>query len=84
MSHTDIIGASGVSLLLIAFALNLFFKVSKDSFAYIALNLLGSALACFASALLVYWPFILLEGVWAAFSALALWRYFSRPGQAKE
>lgn len=74
MSTTDLIGATGVALLLIAFLLSLFFKLSKEGFPYLLLNILGAGLACFASVLLQYWPFIILEGIWTLVSLVALFR----------
>jgi len=41
-----------VSILLMAFLLNLLKRVSHDSLIYILLNLFGAAIACFASVLL--------------------------------
>jgi hypothetical protein len=74
LTATDWIGTIGVSILLMAFLLNLLKKISQDSLTYILLNLVGAAIACFASVLLKYWPFIILEGVWTMVSAFALWR----------
>ena len=80
MSSTDLTGTIGVSLLLIAFLLNLFFRVSKDGLLYLSLNVLGAGIACLASVLLVYWPFIILEGVWALVSAFAILQFFIKKG----
>ena len=41
----------------------------------ILLNLIGAAFACTASVLLDYWPFIILEGIWALVSLYALLKY---------
>jgi hypothetical protein len=68
MSVSDIIGFSGVFILLIAFLLNLINKLEKDSFTYILLNILGAGIACLASILINYLPFIILEGTWAIVS----------------
>lgn len=74
MSLTDLTGTIGVTLLLIAFLLNLFFRVSKDGFLYLGLNVAGAVIACLASVLLVYWPFIILEATWAIVSLAGLLR----------
>ena len=74
MSVTDWIGSIGVSILLIAFLLNLFSLIVKDSSVYLAMNFIGAALACYASILLEYWPFIILEGCWALVSLVGLMR----------
>jgi hypothetical protein len=72
MTITDWIGFIGVSILLVAYFLNLANKINKNGLAYIILNLLGSVIACVASVLLHYWPFIILEGAWAIVSFSAL------------
>jgi hypothetical protein len=72
MVLTDIIGTAGVSLLLLAFFLNLFFKMPKEGFTYLLLNVVGAGLAFVASVLLMYWPFINLEAAWTVVSLFAL------------
>ena len=72
MTVTDIIGFSGVFLLLLAFFLNLRGLVTLKSRVYLGLNLVGSGLACLASVFLQYIPFIVLEGAWAVVSLVAL------------
>lgn len=72
MTTTDIIGFIGVTILLIAFFLQLIDKISKDHYPYILMNLFGAALSCFASVLLKYWPFIVLEGTWTLVSVWGL------------
>ena len=76
MTLTDWIGCIGVTILLIAFFLNLTNKLSKDSLLYLVLNFVGAGIACVASVLLDYWPFIILEGIWTVVSAIGLLRYF--------
>ncbi|MCX6247873.1 MAG: hypothetical protein NTW10_09080 [Bacteroidetes bacterium] len=74
MTLTDLIGFTGVFLLLVAFFLNLTGVLRLNSPLYLFLNLAGSGLACFASILLQYLPFIILEGIWAVVSLVALIR----------
>jgi hypothetical protein len=74
MTITDIIGFSGVFLLLLAFFLNLINVLRMNSPWYLLLNLAGSGLACLASVFLHYIPFIILEGIWALVSLVALIR----------
>ena len=78
MTLTDWIGFTGVSILLIAYFLNLRNIIKKDSFSYLALNLVGASIACLASVRLEYWPFILLEGCWTMVSAIGLFYYFTQ------
>ena len=74
-SFADMIGSIGVFILLLAFVLNLLNKISRESLAYIFMNIIGAGLACYASYLIDYLPFIILEGVWTFVSLIALLRY---------
>ena len=74
MNITDWIGFSGVALLLLAFLLNLGNIVGQNSLPYLLLNTIGAGLACLASVLLAYWPFIILEGCWTLVSLAGLAR----------
>lgn len=78
MSNSDIIGSIGVMLMLVVFILNIADKLSNDSPFYISMNLIGSTLACIASIMIGYIPFVLLEGTWAIISSWALYVYFTR------
>ncbi len=79
MNTTDWIGTIGVTILLIAYFLNLINKVTQQSVIYIALNFVGAGIACYASIRLGYWPFIILEAAWTLVSLTALIRYFVKP-----
>ncbi len=72
MNVSDMIGFAGVSILLVAFFLNLTNKLHKDSLGYILLNIIGAGVACLASVLINYVPFIVLEGTWTIVSVWAL------------
>lgn len=72
MTITDWTGFAGVTILLAAYFLNLQGKLGKDSYAYIVLNIIGAGIACLASVLLYYLPFIILEATWALVSVAAL------------
>ncbi len=74
MNTSDWIGFIGVTILLIAFLLNLLKKISAESPYYILMNLLGAGLACFASVLINYIPFIILEGAWTLVSLISFIR----------
>ena len=78
MATSDIIGSIGVTLMLVPFILNIADKLSNDSPFYVVLNLIGSSLACIASVMIQYTPFIILEGTWAIISGWALYVYFKR------
>lgn len=72
MSLGEWIGTAGVSLLLLAFAFNLLGKLSSQSTWYLVLNIVGAALACWSSYIIHFWPFVVLEGVWALSSLFTL------------
>jgi hypothetical protein len=78
MNINDIIGSIGVMLMLVPFILNIADVLSNDSPFYIVSNLIGSSLACTASVMINYIPFVILEGAWAIISAWALYVYFKR------
>jgi hypothetical protein len=75
MNSIDWIGFVGVFLILLAYILNVFEKLKQNSLAFILLNLFGASLACLASVLMDYIPFIILEGVWALVSLISLIKY---------
>lgn len=78
MNSTDWIGFIGVTILLIAFFLNLNNTIKKEGLLYLFLNFIGAGIACFASVLLDYLPFIILEGSWTLVSAIGLFNYFRK------
>lgn len=71
---SDIIASIGVAILLLAFLLNLLKKLQQDSFSYSVLNIIGAGFACYASWLIHFWPFVVLEGTWCLAAAVALLR----------
>ena len=72
MSAGELVGTIGVTLLLLAFAMNLAKKWSTTSLAYLLLNIIGAALAGISSYLISFWPFVILEGVWTISSIVVL------------
>jgi hypothetical protein len=82
MSYSSIIGSLGVSLLLIAFFLSLFRYISQENRAYMLLNVTGAALSCYASVLIGYIPFVILEAVWCLVAMVALIRSVGAPTSA--
>jgi hypothetical protein len=78
MEPSTVIGSAGVALLLAAFGLNLSGRLPQDGRAYPALNLVGAATAAYASWLISFLPFVVLEGVWAIVAGLALLRSLRR------
>ena len=74
MTPSTLVGSLGVALLLAAFLLNLFHLMRSDGPPYLALNLVGAALACWSAFMIGFMPFVVLEGTWAAVAAWALAR----------
>ena len=72
--NATLIGSIGVTILLIAFALNILRVWTTQSRAYIALNLVGSILAGISSYMIGFMPFVVLEGAWALVAGVALVR----------
>lgn len=68
------VGSIGVSLLLLAFFLNLTGRLAREGRPYAALNTVGGALACASAWMIGFLPFVLLEGTWAVFALVALVR----------
>lgn len=78
MTATDSIGFIGVTVLLIAYFLNVTNKIEKDSLVYLQMNFFGAGLACLASVLMKYLPFIILEGCWTIVSAFGILKYIKQ------
>ena len=75
MSFSEITGSLGVAILLLAFVLNMLKIINTESLSYLLLNFIGAGIACFASWLIPYFPFVILEGVWAVVSLVSLVKY---------
>ncbi len=71
MKLSDIIASAGVTILLIAFLLNLYKKISANTRAYTAMNFIGAGLCGVSSFMISFYPFVVLEGVWAAFALVS-------------
>ena len=85
MSFAEVLGTVGVSMLLVGFFLNLFGLMRRDSYKYVLLNLLGGGLACTASVLIAFFPFVILEATWTVVAVVGLARLFrsrTTPSQA--
>ena len=78
LNLSDWIGFTGVAILLLAFLLNLLKKISSGSLPYIVMNIIGAGLACLASWLIDYIPFVVLEAAWTIVSVFALVGYIRK------
>jgi len=75
MNTIDWIGFIGVFQILLAYVLNVLGKLKSKDLTFILLNLIGASMACLASILMDYLPFIILEAVWTLVSLIALIKY---------
>ena len=72
MRLSDFLASSGVVILLMAFLLNLYKKLPAHSKIYTLMNFVGAVLCCISSVLIKFYPFIVLEAIWASFALLSL------------
>ncbi|WP_395061830.1 hypothetical protein [Flavobacterium sp.] len=72
MNFNDLIGTIGVGIILIAYFLNMFSFIANNGKLFYLLNIIGASIACFASYLIDYIPFVLLEATWAIVSVIGL------------
>ncbi|WP_428225777.1 CBU_0592 family membrane protein [Flavobacterium sp.] len=72
MKFNDIIGTIGVTIVLMAYFLGILKRIKSNGAVYYFLNFLGAGLACYASILIHYIPFVILEGIWSLLSLTAL------------
>ncbi len=72
MKTSDFIASVGVIILLIAFLLNLFKKIEAESKLYALMNFVGAGLCGFSSYLISFYPFVILESIWAFVALLSL------------
>jgi hypothetical protein len=74
LDGVTVVGSVGVALLLAAFFLNLIKWLDQESMMYLGMNLLGAALACAASWMIGFLPFVLLEDTWCLVALVAFAR----------
>ncbi len=72
MKLADFIASAGVLILLVGFILNLYKKLSANSKTYAWLNFIGAGLCGYSSLLIKFYPFVLLESVWAFVALVSL------------
>jgi len=79
MNYNDMIATVGVGLILLAYFLNIFEIIKKDGVFYFALNIVGAGLAGYASYLIHFIPFVILEGTWVFVSCIGLIKSIKKP-----
>jgi hypothetical protein len=79
MSYDDLIATIGVGLILLAYFFNIFGIVKKDGSLYFILNIIGAGLAGYASYLIGFIPFVILEATWVFVSVIGLLKSIKKP-----
>ncbi|MGN6396298.1 MAG: CBU_0592 family membrane protein [Mucilaginibacter sp.] len=72
MKFPDILASIGVIILLVAFLLNLYRKLSAKDKIYALMNFIGAGICCYSSYLIKFYPFVVLEAVWSLVALLSL------------
>ena len=68
MSYNDWIGTIGVGLVLLAYFFNTMKMIPGNGKLFYLLNVIGGAMSCYAAILIIFWPFVILEGIWTVVS----------------
>lgn len=84
MALSDIIATVGVTLLLIAFFLQSLKIIKAESISYGLLNFFGAAITGYASWLISFMPFVILEVVWSLVALYGLARIFFKKRVSRE
>ncbi|MBK5271620.1 MAG: hypothetical protein JJE22_11475 [Bacteroidia bacterium] len=72
MNYNEIIGTIGVGLILIAYYLDTTVIITKNGKLFYVMNIIGATLACYASWLIGFIPFVVLEAAWTLVSIYGL------------
>lgn len=78
VQYSTLIASGGVGILLVAFFLNLIKRWEAESRPYLLANFVGAALSCYASWLIEFVPFVVLEGTWATVALVGLIRVMTK------
>lgn len=79
MNYNDSIATVGVGLILLAYFFNIFGIIKKDGTLYFILNIVGAGLAGYASYLIHFIPFVILETTWVLVSVVGLLKSIKKP-----
>ena len=59
MVYSDVVGIAGVGLILLAYFCSIIGWMNSKSRVFFLFNIAGAGLACYASWLINYWPFVI-------------------------
>jgi len=79
MNYNDSIATLGVGLILLAYFFNIFGIIKKEGSFYFILNIIGAGLAGYASFLINFLPFVILETTWVFVSLIGLLKSIKKP-----
>jgi hypothetical protein len=74
MSLANWIASLGVGVLLIAFFLNIFGYLDNKNKVYALLNAVGGLISCYASWMVGFYPFVVLNIIWSFTAILSLFK----------
>ena len=74
MSLSNWIASIGVGILLIAFFLNVFGYINNKSKSYSFLNAMGGLISCYASYLVGFYPFVILNIIWSITAIISFFK----------
>ena len=72
MSLSNWLASIGVGILLVAFFLNIFGHIDNKNRVYILLNVIGGLISGYASWLIDFYPFVVLNIIWSFTSIFSL------------
>lgn len=74
MSTANWVASIGVGILLIGFFLNIFGYINNKNKWYAFLNALGGLISCYASWLVDFYPFVILNIIWSITALFSLFQ----------
>lgn len=74
MSLANWIASLGVGILLVAFFLNIFGHLDNKNKVYALLNAIGGLISCYASWMVGFYPFVVLNIIWSFTAILSLFK----------
>ncbi len=82
IDYAMIVGFSGMCLILLAYFLNLFHRISVNDTSYLLVNIAGCAILLYYGTLFepIAWPIVFINAVWGV---SAVWKLLLRPRKTR-